>query len=406
MRVHHVAVAIALCFVSAAMLSIFPFSQTASSQDEMTVLFDFEPETPSYEPGQNFSVNVTVMNSMANNSPYIPLLKVTNISLYFSWMGPGERFVQDFSNVSSWLYPLEFENYRLDLQVPSDITEKSYTYMLQVWYVYEITNSGWGVIDPSNPWQSILYPGFVVSSEADGGTVDLTPMVAAAAIAIALVAFGAVMYFKWGTKPEKKDGLPAGPDAMAVAEAPPSGSSDFPVILAVPGERFPIERGFVYLVKEKRPAIAFAMFNEAVKHSASGMLITREHPNRLKQHHEFEAAKILWLTRRVGEDHIDPTELSLLTMQITKFVEKNKKSVILLEGIEYLITQNDFETVLRFTNHLHDFVLAHDCAVVIVLDPRVLSTREVALLERPARIVEPSDISIVKPERFGEEAAK
>jgi len=76
---------------------------------------------------------------------------------------------------------------------------------------------------------------------------------------------------------------------------------------------------------------------------------------------------------------------------------------VLLEGLEYLITQNDFETVLRFVNHLHDFVLAHDCAVVIVIDPRVLATRELALLERSSRIVEPGEYSVVKPDRLSEE---
>jgi archaellum biogenesis ATPase FlaH len=133
------------------------------------------------------------------------------------------------------------------------------------------------------------------------------------------------------------------------------------------------------------------------------MLVVREHPNRLKQMHEFEATKILWLTRRVGVDHIDPTELSLLSLEITKFVQSMPRSVVLLEGLEYIITQNDFETVLRFVNHLHDFVLAHDCAVIIVVDPRVLSTRELALLERSARIVEPIGSVLVRAESATEE---
>jgi hypothetical protein len=77
--------------------------------------------------------------------------------------------------------------------------------------------------------------------------------------------------------------------------------------------------------------------------------------------------------------------------------------VILLEGIEYIITQNDFESVLRFVNHLHDFVLAHDCAVIIVIDPRVLSTRELALLERSGRIVEPAEAAEVKNNKLAEE---
>jgi hypothetical protein len=144
-------------------------------------------------------------------------------------------------------------------------------------------------------------------------------------------------------------------------------------------------------VKEKRPRFSFEMFNEAVGHGATGMLVAREHPNRLRQMYSFEAGKILWLTRRAGVDHIDPTELSLLSLRITKFVESTQRAVVLIEGLEYMITQNDFESVLRFANHLHDFVISHDTAVIIVVDPRVLTIRELALLERSARIVEPVD---------------
>jgi hypothetical protein len=191
-------------------------------------------------------------------------------------------------------------------------------------------------------------------------------------------------------------------ETLGIAKAAATSSGELPIIHTSPNEGFPIERGFVYLVKERRPSIAFAMFNEGVNHGAKGMVVTREHPNRLKQTHEFDASKLLWLTRRVGEDHVDPTELIRLSMNISKFIEGTPKTVVLIEGLEYLITQNDFETVLRFVNHLHDFVLAHDCAVIIVLDPRVLSTRELALLERSARVVESGDLSIVKPDRLSE----
>jgi archaellum biogenesis ATPase FlaH len=96
---------------------------------------------------------------------------------------------------------------------------------------------------------------------------------------------------------------------------------------------------------------------------------------------------------------VDPTELSLVSLKISRFVEERDKTVVLIEGAEYLITQNDFETVLRFVNHLHDFVLAHDCAIVVVIDPRVLSTREVALLERSAKVVEPMEAGPEEPSR-------
>jgi len=73
-------------------------------------------------------------------------------------------------------------------------------------------------------------------------------------LVVAIGVAGAVLYARSG---------PHGPAPAAVAAAASAqsvSSSELPTIAPAPGERFPIERGFVYLVKEKRPGIAFAMF--------------------------------------------------------------------------------------------------------------------------------------------------
>ena len=368
-----------------------------SLADEVEVIFDFAPAKQSYAPNETFTITFTVRNVLLNGTGAPSQVKVMNLSAQFSWMGPGEWAEQSVANNSAWLYPGEFGIYSLNLRVPANATDKTYSYALKVEFQWW---SIWGVIDhmewPSTP---ITYHDFVV---AENAKFDYVPYVAATALVLAIGSISALMYHRRSERrPKGQTPVVNDVEAMGVAEVP--STTTYPVIHAVPGERFPIERGFIYLVKEKRPNIAFAVFNEAVSHGANGMLVVREHPNRLRQIHSFNASKILWLTRRVGVDHIDPTELSLLSLEITKFVEGSQKSVVLLEGIEYIITQNDFESVLRFVNHLHDFVLAHDCAVIIVIDPRVLSTRELALLERSGRIVEPAEATEAKSDKLAEE---
>lgn len=394
-----------LCVVIAlTTASAFAISAAGAAQEErIDVVFSFDPSKAAYEPGENFSIVFTVTNAKMNSTEYPDEVMVRNLSAWFSWMGPTERFRQEVPD-PAWLEPGELAVYRLNMSVPSTAAATGYTY--KVWVGF-YDNSYWGV-DEDNEWSSVVLSGFVVQPPElpdgggeEGAKLNIWPYLAAAVVIVAVAA--SIGYAYWAAA--GKGGRATGADRLGMAEAPSTSSSELPVIRATPGERFPIERGFVYLVKEKRPGIAFAMFNEAVNRGATGMLVVREHPNRLKQSHDFRAEKILWLTRRVGEDHIDPTELSLLSLQISKFIESRPKSVVLIEGLEYLITQNDFETVLRFVNHMHDFVLAHDCAVIIVLDPRVLSTREMALLERSARIVEPGDYGIVKPEKVAETAA-
>ena len=379
---------VCITFVSVAVLPLATFDAEAAG-DTINVIPSFEPPKAAYHPGENFSIDIVVVNMLLSGDYVEDDLtykqKVTNVSVHFSWMAPNEYVWKDVSNESSWLEPdgLGSETYTLNLSVPAETSSATYSYNLRVEY---LTHTPWG--DLLNVWGiGDTFRDFVVDAEVEAGTesegaVNLTPYIAFVAIVLSFGSIAAVMYHRH----VGGSGYPDSSQRMM-----PGREDPFPVIRPMPGEQFPVERGFVYLVKEKRPRVSFGMFNEAIKHGAKGMLVVREHPNRLRKSHQFEAEKLLWMTRRAGVDHMDPTELSLLNLKITKFVEGVEKGVVLIEGMEYMITQNDFESVLRFVNHLHDFVLTHDCAVILVIDERVLSTRELALLERSTKIVEPFD---------------
>jgi hypothetical protein len=366
----------------------------------INITFEFSPAKASYQPGENLTINFTAVNTIAY------MEKITNVSAHFGWMAPNAFAWNNVSDSSSWLAPNGGGTgiYSLRISIPANATLQTYSYFFRIEY---LSATPWG--DIAYIWGAdITYHDFVVEKTLlppPNGKVDYLPYIAVIALALAAVSIGVTIYWRRGRGTEPGTaGATESAQAASEMSAQQAGVVTYPVIRATPGEGFPVEKGFIYLVKEKRPNISFAMFKEATAHGAKGMLVAREHPNRLKQMHEFEAAKILWLTRRVGVDHIDPTELSLLNLEITKFVQGTPKSVVLLEGLEYIITQNDFETVLRFVNHLHDFVLAHDCAVIIIIDPRVLSTRELALLERSARIVEPMPEKVEGKETPSDEA--
>lgn len=392
-----------LCLLWVSCFTVFTSAHAVAADGApIDITFEFSPASSSYKPGENIAVNFTVVNTMPSSDYVYDDLaykeKVTNLSVHFSWMAPSEFVRSDVSNSSEWLEPdgLGIGEYALPVSIPADALEQTHSYYFRVEY---LAHTAWGNL--TYYWGTgTTYRDFIVSSESgaetQGQLADLGPYLAWIAVVLSVGAIGAVLYYR-----SRRGEMVAGAHGTSVGGAASDVNGDsYPVIHPVPGEPFPIEKGFIYLVKEKRPNVAFAMYNEAVTHGAKGMLAVREHPIRLKQMHQFTADTIIWLTRRAGKDHIDPTELSLLSLRMTKFVEKEKKSVVLIEGLEYLITQNDFETVLRFYNHLHDFILSHDCAVVVVVDPRVLSMRELALLERAAKIVEPPEpLEAVLPEK-------
>jgi archaellum biogenesis ATPase FlaH len=86
---------------------------------------------------------------------------------------------------------------------------------------------------------------------------------------------------------------------------------------------------------------------------------------------------------------MDPAKLSLLTDFLVNFMEKSHNGVILVDGIEYLITSNDFQRVLRAVDKLTETAMTSSIRLIVTLDPRALDEKDLAMFERDKEIVRP-----------------
>lgn len=147
-----------------------------------------------------------------------------------------------------------------------------------------------------------------------------------------------------------------------------------------------LRAGITYLIEDEKPINAFRLFADFVTNTNPGLCITRNFPSHVSVDFTLKKSSIYWLTRRKGEMTIDPVQLTMISHIIQEFMVKSKKSIILLDGIEYLIIQNDFKPVLRFIQHIRDEVLIQGANLLIPLSPESLSVSEVKLLERELEI--------------------
>ncbi len=76
-------------------------------------------------------------------------------------------------------------------------------------------------------------------------------------------------------------------------------------------------------------------------------------------------------------------------MIVQKFLDVNPDSVILIEGIEYLLSFNTFFEIMRFIYRVNDLV-AHDdkCVLLISLNPEALDRKEMFTFVRELHILE------------------
>ncbi len=143
-----------------------------------------------------------------------------------------------------------------------------------------------------------------------------------------------------------------------------------------------IKPGFTYMVKEQKPKRAFEHFWNKIENGYKGLLITRQHPDHVEKRFGPSELKVLWLSTTLGKTYVDPHNLGSLTNIINRFVEGGSKTIILLDGVEYLLVNNDFARLLKFVEYLNEIVMQKKSMLLIAIDQRALNEKEMALLER------------------------
>lgn len=184
--------------------------------------------------------------------------------------------------------------------------------------------------------------------------------------------------------------------------------------------------GRVYIVEEEKPRFAFELFGEILKRRCfdcmndesfscesldcglcslpcpckeckqhksriQGLVITRKNPMEVRIDYMIQTTPIIWLTSIPGKENIDPSKLSLLTDMIVNFIEKSQNGVVIVDGIEYLITANDFSRVIRAIDRWSEVVMANSSRLVISATPKAFEPKELALLERNREVVKLTD---------------
>ncbi len=146
--------------------------------------------------------------------------------------------------------------------------------------------------------------------------------------------------------------------------------------------------GQSYLVEEERPAAAFRLFAKAMGEGHGGLVITRTNPKRVRESFHLEADRVLWLTDRESsaEDTIQPV-LERIVYEIDDFLAKRPGGSLLLDGLEYLVSSNSFEAVLKFVRRVVDSVSEGRSVFIISLGPATLKEQEVKMLEREMEIL-------------------
>src|SRR3989475_206604 len=132
---------------------------------------------------------------------------------------------------------------------------------------------------------------------------------------------------------------------------------------------------------EATPEEAYRLFLIAHNTGKKGMIITRLFPQKVRERFGLKDLPIVWLSNVGKEDSVRPKDLEKLSLAAEQFLSR-EKGVVLLDAIEYLVTNNNFLTVLRLVQSIRDQVAVNNGVLLLSVNPSTLDAHQMTLLER------------------------
>ncbi len=190
------------------------------------------------------------------------------------------------------------------------------------------------------------------------------------------------------TPEQSSPATPASTPTQAAVSAP---AQPTPAVPAQPkNEGAEIKPGFSYLMKDDTSEKTYEIFKEYINshEDVKGMIITRDFPENLRKTYGFkEDMQIFWLSNMEKDFAIKPVDLGQLFLQIESFINEYDFSFILLSGMEYLITQNNYVSVLKFLQLVNEQVAVQGAALLVPISPATLDTQDLKLIERELKVI-------------------
>jgi len=146
-----------------------------------------------------------------------------------------------------------------------------------------------------------------------------------------------------------------------------------------------LQRGLSYLYVGPSPDQAYAVFNELAAGGARSLCMTRQNPEVVKERYKL-ACPVIWLARtdRFSKDYqnVHPEHILSVYTVINAFLRIEGEAVIMLDGLEFLIANNDFTTVLKLVSLMNERVAIAGARLLIPINPSAIEPKELGLLER------------------------
>jgi|GEM_PF-2477690 len=148
-------------------------------------------------------------------------------------------------------------------------------------------------------------------------------------------------------------------------------------------KEYEIDFGHSYFIKhEKSSEIAHKVLLTHLYKKRYGLIITAHNPSTIRHEYGIETTPIVWMTDTETEHlSVDPIDIEQLYETIRLFVKQVPNSIVLLDGLQFLITHNNFSKIIHFIRQVKSMVAHSDDCFIVTKGALQLSAKDERLLE-------------------------
>jgi hypothetical protein len=145
-----------------------------------------------------------------------------------------------------------------------------------------------------------------------------------------------------------------------------------------------VKAGESYIVDSLQHSLKVAF--DLNSHGNKGLYIVRENPDAIVKDYNFEAEDIVLLSLKPIKEFKAVNDLQEVAIMITKFL-KNGGGVVVLGGLEYLISRYGFNPIFMMIQEKRFEILESGATLLVPVNIETLDTREKGLLSSELKLI-------------------
>lgn len=167
-----------------------------------------------------------------------------------------------------------------------------------------------------------------------------------------------------------------------------------------------VKPGMSYMVKEQKPARCYKMFEKEIATGKTGLCVSRTSPTVIRDNYRIGKTQVIWLTSSermdtnlppsalgvmtddrdaagANDEYVQPNGngLSFLYSYMLNFLDGNHGGIIVFEGLEYLISHNNFPSVLKFFQKINEDFKSTNSIFIVSVNPSAFDSKQLSQLE-------------------------